>query len=73
MKTLKEWKDQGLKTITVVCRDNDDTLERLLNHIKQIGNVGHSFSIIIDPEGDNTEKFGWDGDGSDYIKEIKVS
>lgn len=73
MKTFKEWHEKKLKTITITCRDNEDSLESLLNHIKNTGNVGHSFSIIVDPEGDDTQRFGWDGDGSDYIKEIKVS
>jgi len=74
MKTYSEWQEKKqLKTITITCRDPDDTLVKLLNHIKTAGNVGHSFSIIVDPEGDGTERFGWDGDGADYIKDIKVS
>lgn len=76
MKTFKEWLkeyQQDLKTITVTCSDPDDKLEALLNHIKTSGNVGHSFSIIVDPEGDDTKKFYWDGDGSDYIRDIKSS
>jgi len=69
----KEAADKKMKVITVTCRDYDDKLENLLNHIKDIGNVGHSFPIVID-EGSETEgKFGWDGDGADYIKEIKMT
>lgn len=62
------------KSINLVCRDNDDNLENLLNYIKEIGNVGHSFKIIVDPDSSDTRKeFYWDGDGSDKIFELSVS
>jgi hypothetical protein len=73
VKTLNEWKNAELKTITITCRDLDNTLEKLLNHIKQVGNTGHTFNIIVDPRSDDEKRFEWDGDGSDYIKEIKIS
>lgn len=60
-----------MKVITITCRDQDNSLEDLLNHIQGAGNVGHSFPIIVD-EGSEAKTFGWDGDGSDYIKKIKV-
>jgi len=77
MKNFKEWLESSwsnnMKTITVVCKDLDNSLEDLLNHIKTAGNVGHSFSIIVDPgDRDYEKKFGWDGDGSDHIESIKV-
>ena len=78
MQKFSEWvtgtkpEPRKFKIITITCRDQDNTLVDLLNHIKKAGNVGHSFSIIVDPEGDDTKKFGWDGDGSDYIKDIKT-
>lgn len=56
--------------ITILCRDVDDKLVKILNAIKDCGNVGHSFEVVVDPE----QKYGtfdWDGDGSDYIKSIK--
>jgi hypothetical protein len=64
-------KDQK-KVITVTCRDTENSLEELLKYIQQNGNGGHSFSIIVDPEGDKDQKktFGWDGDGSDRIFDI---
>lgn len=74
MKTYREWKGgRGTKTITVVCRDGDDTLEELLNYIKSSGNLGHSFSIVVDPKSEGEKKFFWDGDGSDTIRSIEVS
>lgn len=61
------------KKITIIASDSENVLEKLLNHIKNIGNVGHSFEIVIDPDNSETKlKVGWDGDGSDYIKKIKV-
>ena len=61
------------KVITIQCRDNDNTLEDLLNYIKSNGNTGHSFSIVVDPDDKERRKeFGWDGDGSDSIRDIKV-
>ncbi len=71
MKSIKEWKEKNLKTITVFCRDQDNSLVDLLNHIKKTGNQGHSFSIIVDPDGE-AKRFSWDGDGSDYIQDIKT-
>lgn len=71
MHTFTEWtKSQKFKTITITCRDGDDTLEELLKYIKSAGNCGHSFSIVVDPDEKGGKKFFWDGDGSDYIKDI---
>ncbi len=73
MKTYNEWTSNSkTKTITIICRDGDDTLEKLLNYIKISGNVGHSFDIIVDPKSEGEKKFYWDGDGSDSIKSITI-
>lgn len=78
MKSFRYFLGEGipedrLTTITVKCVDLDRSLERLLEYIKKNGNGGHSFSIIVDPDSkDRTERFGWDGDGSDCIADIKV-
>jgi hypothetical protein len=51
-----------------------EALVPLLTHIKKAGDPGHSFSIVVDPDcSDYRETFGWDGDGSDRIKDIQVS
>lgn len=67
------------KKITVYVNDPENTISELLNTIKTIGNSGHGFDIIVDPElkPENDEdgiktQFYWDGDGSDHIKEIEV-
>ncbi len=68
MKTLNEWrKDKNTKTITITCRDVDNTLQELIEFIKKNGNGGHTFSIVADGK-----KFEWDGDGSDAIFQIEV-
>ena len=73
METYREWKEKDLKTITVTCKDNDDNLENLLKHIKSAGNIGHSFSIVVDPDDrERKTSFSWDGDGSDYIQSVKT-
>lgn len=55
------------------CRDEDDTLENLINYIKSNGNIGHTFEIIVDPDDKERRKsFEWDGDGVDSISDVKV-
>lgn len=77
MKTLREYlienSSSSFKKIEIIVRDRENNLEELLNYIKDTGNVGHSFSIIVDPDSSTKKRFGWDGDGHDYIKSIKVN
>ena len=59
----------------VSCRDGEGTLKSILEAIKGLGNIGHTFTIVLDPdvkEGLSERTFEWDGDGSDSIAEIKV-
>lgn len=64
------------KILTIECCDNEDSLEKIINTIKSLGNVGHSFTVLIDPDYSQKDggsvRIGWDGDGSDYIGDIKV-
>lgn len=55
----------------VLCRDSEGSLKELIEYIKETGNTGHSFEIIVDPESEGEKKFFWDGDGADMISEIK--
>jgi hypothetical protein len=71
MKSINEWRTADAETITIKCRDYDNSLLNLLEYIKTNGNTGHSFTIIVDPKSEGEKKFGWDGDGSDAIFEIK--
>lgn len=45
-------------------------LAEMINYIAKNGNGGHSFDIVVDPDSSNEESFGWDGDGSDFIKKV---
>lgn len=67
---LKTDSNKDFKTMTIVYRDYDGMLEHIIEGIKTLGNPGHSFSIILDPDGDKPIKCGWDGDGSCFIKDI---
>ena len=60
--------------IEIECNDSEGSLARLLTYIMRTGNIGHSFDIVVDP--DNKEhkmSFGWDGDGSNSIRNIRVN
>ncbi len=63
--------------VEIVCTDATakESLVPLLNYIKSIGNPGHSFDIVVEPnltvkEGKKT--FGFDGDGPHRIDSIKI-
>jgi len=76
MKTLMEGVPrEDMKEVTVLYRDGECCLEELLLYIGKNGNTGHSFSIVVDPDGDENERkeFYWDGDGADYMHEVKVN
>lgn len=67
------------KKITLVVKDPENTITDLLQTIKRIGNTGHGFDIIVDPElkSENDEdgiktEFYWDGDGGDTITDISI-
>lgn len=64
---------RATKKITVLADDAEGTIENILKALQGRGNGGHSFSVTVDEDGeDGGDKFGWDGDGSDYIEDIKV-
>ena len=49
------------------------SLLTLLQHCEVIGGYGHSFGIEIDPNNSEYKRtVGFDGDGSDDIKDIKL-
>ena len=61
------------KTYIVKCIDGEGALKRLIEYIGENGNGGHSFSIVVDPDGDTDQmkNFGWDGDGADRIISVE--
>jgi hypothetical protein len=69
MKILERYDDSH--TITVEGRgDGFIYLANMIKYIAQNGNGGHSFDTVVDPDSENKKSFGWDGDGSDYIKKV---
>jgi len=62
--------DDGYSTIIVVVRDQDSALFNCIQKIKKLADPGHSFDGVLDPDGDNPERIGFDGDGSFFIKSI---
>lgn len=67
--------DEDCNQYLVICRDPEGSLKSLIEYIGTNGNTGHSFSIVVDPdmtEEEGKRSFSWDGDGSDYIKEVRV-
>jgi len=64
----------AFKLITILVRDQDDSLENFLEYIKPTANIGHSFEVVVDPDmSEYRKRFFFDGDGSFFIKKIKVS
>lgn len=53
--------------------DREKNLEGLLNYIKKLTGIGHSFHVVVDPNNPTHEKdFFIDGDGSDRIKNVDI-
>jgi hypothetical protein len=60
--------------ITIKLRDPDNQLLRLLDYIRELSSPGHSFSVVVDPDmSENRKSFGIDGDGSFFIRQIKLN
>lgn len=49
----------------------ENPLVRLVAALGYLGNVGHSFEIVLDPGRETEITIDWDGDGVDYIKSIQ--
>ena len=67
--------EEGYATVTFKVRgDGLYSLLKLLKQCEYNGSVGHSHSIVIDPDGgEDKRSVGFDGDGSDRVKEIMVN
>ena len=63
---------EKLVKIRIELRDPDGSMAKFLEEIKTRANVGHSFSVLIDKEGDNPISIGFDGDGSFYLQKFEV-
>lgn len=67
-------KDQDEEeTLTIKLRDPDKSLITFLKALALCANPGHSFSVLMDQEGDHPKSYGFDGDGAFRIFEINGS
>ena len=63
---------EDLDEITVLLRDHDDQLVKMIDYIMGNAGPGHSFEVVVDPDmRENRKSFFMDGDGSFYIQEVK--
>lgn len=60
----------GEKIYVITCHDAEGQLLKLLQAVRDIGNCGHSFDIVVDPDAEKKTTIFWDGDGSDRISTI---
>jgi hypothetical protein len=68
-------KYNDLRKIEILVRDPDYQLVKMIDHVRRLAAPGHSFSVVVDPdvtEAEGKQSFGMDGDGSFYIKDIKL-
>jgi len=69
-------KDQQFSEMTIIANSStiQESLVPLISYMAQNGNTGHSYEIVVDPESSADKKsFGFDGDGSHFIKDILVN
>lgn len=61
----------GRVTFSVTARDPDGQLLALVREIKARANVGHSFTVVVDPGDEHPAKFDMDGDGAFHVIAIE--
>ncbi len=67
--------EKPMTNIEVLVRDHDHQLIKMIEHIRALAAPGHSFVVIVDPDAsknEGKETFSMDGDGSFFIKDIKM-
>lgn len=66
-------RDSYEKHIVLTVTDTEGSFEKMLEHIRHLAAMGHSFVVDIDPNNsDYNQKFYIDGDGMDKIIDITV-
>ena len=68
--------EKRMTTIEVLVNDDEHQLIKMIEHIRKLSSPGHSFIAIVDPDAskeEGKETFSFDGDGSFYIKNIKMN
>ena len=61
-----------LDEIVIKLRDPDDQLVKMIEYIRGVAGIGHSFEVVVDPDmREYRKRFFMDGDGSFYIQDVK--
>ena len=61
------------KKVSMTIRDNEQQIQGLLEVIESYTQMGHSFSVVVDPDNSDYEKkFYIDGDGSDRLDDLQI-
>lgn len=59
--------------IEILVKGDEGQMAKMLEYIRSTAVVGHSFEIVVDPDSRETKRsFYADGDGSFFIKHVKV-
>jgi hypothetical protein len=65
---------EDLTELVIKLRDHDNQLVQLIEYIRILAGPGHSFIVDVDPEmREHKKTFSMDGDGSFFIKDIKMN
>lgn len=68
---VPELRDESEKYITLVVRDSEGSIRKMLDYISSLAKRGHSFPVEVDPhDSENKQSFFIDGDGVDSILSI---
>jgi hypothetical protein len=63
-----------LDELTIKIRDPEYQLIKLIEYIRVVAGPGHSFDVVVDPDmREHRKSFFMDGDGSFFIREIKMN
>ena len=66
-------RDESEKHIILTVCDQDKSIQGLIEYIKGLASMGHSFNIEVDPNDKEFHKsFYIDGDGTDHIYDVTV-
>lgn len=70
---MKLIEESYMKDVHLTISDSEGQLRELFETIKDYTQMGHSFTVVVDPGDEDYEKsFYIDGDGSDKINDIDI-
>ena len=70
---VRNTSEDQLTVYKVTAQDPNGTLKALIEYIGKVGNEGHSFKIVVDPNSkEDRKEFHWKGEEDDKFKEIEI-